>query len=54
MKKVVLVIGVLLICLIIYVLLVSDNKVKVELDKCVDGDTAWFKINNKSKKIERA
>ena len=28
----------------------TDSKLNVELDKCVDGDTAWFKINGKSKK----
>ena len=28
----------------------TNNLIKVELDKCVDGDTAWFKINGKSKK----
>lgn len=50
MKKVILIIGVLLICLTIHVLIISDNKIKVELNKCVDGDTAWFKINNSRKK----
>lgn len=30
---------------------IKTNKlINVELDKCVDGDTAWFKIDNKSKK----
>lgn len=49
MKKV-LIIGFLLISLISYLLLTSNTKIKVELDKCVDGDTAWFKINNSRKK----
>lgn len=30
---------------------IKTNKlIKVELDKCVDGDTAWFNIDGKSKK----
>jgi len=49
MKKV-LILGILLISLILYLLFTSNTKIKVELDKCVDGDTAWFKINNKRKK----
>ena len=49
MKKV-LIIGFLLISLISYLLLTSNTKIKVQLDKCVDGDTAWFKINNSRKK----
>ena len=50
MKKVIIIIGILLIGLITYLFLTSNNKIKVELDKCVDGDTAWFKINNSRKK----
>ena len=50
MKKVIILIGILLICLITYMLFINDNKIKVELDKCVDGDTAWFKINDSRKK----
>lgn len=30
---------------------VIDYKVKVELVKCVDGDTAWFKVNGKKEKV---
>ena len=50
MKKVIILIGSLLICLITYMLFINDSKIKVELDKCVDGDTAWFKINDSRKK----
>ena len=29
---------------------IDNNKITVKLDKCVDGDTAWFKINGAIKK----
>ena len=42
---------------IVFILLLSfclmnniEAKEKVTLDRCVDGDTAWFKINNSRKK----
>ena len=28
----------------------TTDLINVELDKCIDGDTAWFKINGKNKK----
>ena len=30
--------------------IITDDLISVQLDKCVDGDTAWFKIDGKSKK----
>jgi len=50
MKKVIIIIVILLLFLIAYLLVLTDDKIKVQLDKCVDGDTAWFKINNSRKK----
>lgn len=50
MKKIIILSGFILIVLIILLLIKNDNKIKVELDKCVDGDTAWFKINDERKK----
>ena len=29
----------------------ANERVKVTLDKCVDGDTAWFIVDNESKKV---
>lgn len=29
----------------------DSNKIRIELVKCVDGDTAWFKVNGKKEKI---
>lgn len=29
----------------------SSNRIEIKLDSCVDGDTAWFIINNKREKV---
>ena len=29
----------------------SNNKIKIDLIKCVDGDTAWFNINGTEEKV---
>lgn len=50
MKKVVIIVSILFIFFVIFLLIQSDNKINVELDKCVDGDTAWLRINNERKK----
>lgn len=36
---------------ICYIVIIDTNKISVELDKCVDGDTAWFIIDGKSTKV---
>lgn len=48
--------GSLLVLLIILVVFISysiinKNRIKVELDSCVDGDTAWFIIDGKRTKV---
>lgn len=43
---------VVLITLIMVTFVIKDsNKIRIELVKCVDGDTAWFKVNGKKEKI---
>jgi len=50
-KKVIIISSIILLVIIIMFILYNSNyRIKVELDKCVDGDTAWFKINNSRKK----
>ncbi len=45
-------ISTLLVVLVLYFMYYyNDNKIKVSLDSCVDGDTAWFIINNKREKV---
>ena len=46
MKKVV-----FLFCLLLCINVKASNKFNVELDKCIDGDTARFFINGKSKTV---
>lgn len=44
----------IIICIVVYVcyiVMYDDNKINVKLDRCVDGDTAWFIINGKSTKV---
>ena len=36
---------------ICYVVMYDLNKIYVKLDRCVDGDTAWFIIDGKSTKV---
>ena len=58
MKKTIVIISIFILILFLSLFIsiyddtyINNNKHKeVELDKCVDGDTAWFKINGKSKK----
>jgi len=49
-KRIVIIISVLIISIIVGLFITKETKIKVELDKCVDGDTAWFIINNNRKK----
>lgn len=58
-SKIILISIIILIVFLILFMLLYDSKINniktnelknVELDKCIDGDTAWFRINNKSKK----
>jgi len=41
----------IVILIIISYLIISNNKVKVTLYSCIDGDTAWFIVNNKKEKV---
>ena len=34
-----------------YIVMYDTNKISVKLDRCVDGDTAWFIIDGKSTKV---
>lgn len=34
-----------------YIFLTNDNNINVTLDKCVDGDTAWFIVEGKREKV---
>lgn len=39
-------------CFILYkYFIINDDKILIKLDKCIDGDTAAFIINNKSEKV---
>lgn len=50
MKKVVVILLIIFIILFVIIYNISINKNIVSLYKCVDGDTAWFKINGEIKK----
>ena len=50
MKKIIIVIGLLLI-LIIGLNFYSNQRIKIKLINCIDGDTAWFIINDKKEKV---
>lgn len=53
MKKIIYVVGIIFLVIVIILLIDNnyDEKIRVSLDKCVDGDTAWFVINNKRVKV---
>lgn len=54
MKKLIIsVILVFIIILIVFIFFYSnyDNKTVIQLDECVDGDTAWFIIRGKREKV---
>ena len=42
---------VLVIVIIVISLVYHNQRVKVYLDSCIDGDTAWFLIHNKKEKV---
>ena len=51
MRRVVFAIFSILFILMIYFVTLDNEKMMVSLDRCVDGDTAWFSLNGKSIKV---
>lgn len=52
MKKIFLV-GIIVLCFlfILFKIVFSNQKIEIQLDRCVDGDTAWFLIDGKREKV---
>ena len=42
---------IIIILLIGYSFINDDGKVEIRLDKCIDGDTAWFMVDGKREKV---
>lgn len=40
-----------ILCLISYRVINGSNKISIELDSCIDGDTAWFIVDGKKTKV---
>ena len=52
MKRFILLFSLIFIIVIIISIIFSfDNKIKIQLVKCIDGDTAWFLIDGKKEKV---